>query len=202
MKKLRLGVLGSGRGSNFVALAEAVEAKRVAAEFVFGGSDGAGAKILEEFRARGISPWVCPAGKYRTKLEPEMEEELAKKMVAAGVELVVLAGYMRVVKEPLLQSFAGRMINLHPSLLPAFPGLRAWEQAWRAGVKETGCSVHWVSEVVDGGSVIRQKRVEVRAGESAEELHERIQAAEHELLPEVVGDLARGHVAWAQDPRR
>jgi phosphoribosylglycinamide formyltransferase 1 len=105
------------------------------------------------------------------------------------------------VKAPLLEKFAGAMINIHPSLLPAFPGLKAWEQAWRAGVKETGCTVHWVNEVVDGGSVIRQGRVEVRPGESAEELHQRIQAVEHRLLPEVVGDLAAGKIPWEKDPR-
>ena len=195
-------MLGSGRGSNFVALAEAVKAGQVAADFVLVGSDQADAKILEEAKARGVRTWVCPQGKYQTKLEPEIEEELGRKLVDAGAELVVLAGYMRVVKVPLLEKFSGAMINIHPSLLPAFPGLKAWEQAWRAGVKETGCTVHWVNEVVDGGSVIRQGRVEVRPGESAAELHQRIQKAEHRLLPEVVGDLAEGRIPWGKDPRK
>ena len=201
MRRLRLGVLGSGRGSNFVALAEAVKASQVAADFVLVGSDQADAKILDVAKERGVRTWVCAKGKYRTHLEAEIERELANQLREAGADLVVLAGYMRVVKAPLLEKFAGAMINIHPSLLPAFPGLKAWEQAWRAGVKETGCTVHWVNEVVDGGSVIRQGRVEVRPGESAEELHQRIQAVEHRLLPEVVGDLAAGKIPWEKDPR-
>ena len=202
MRKLKLGVLGSGRGSNFVALVAAVAEGKVAAEFVVVGSDQADAKILEEAKKRGIPTVVCPKGKYRTKLEEEIEEGLAEKMVKAGVELLILAGYMRVVKEPLLKRFEGRMINLHPSLLPAFPGLRAWEQALGAGVKETGCTVHWVNEVVDGGSVIRQMRVPVQKGDTAELLHARIQKAEHRILSEVVRDLAEGKVSWPKDPRR
>ncbi|MDA0859306.1 MAG: phosphoribosylglycinamide formyltransferase [Verrucomicrobia bacterium] len=201
MRRLRLGVLGSGRGSNFVALAEAVKAGQVAADFVLVGSDQADAKILDVAKERGVRTWVCAKGKYRTHLEAEIERELANQLREAGADLVVLAGYMRVVKAPLLETFSGAMINIHPSLLPAFPGLKAWEQAWRAGVKETGCTVHWVNEVVDGGSVIRQGRVEVRPGESAEELHQRIQAVEHRLLPEVVGDLAAGKIPWGKDPR-
>jgi phosphoribosylglycinamide formyltransferase-1 len=202
VRKLKLGVLGSGRGSNFVALTAAVAEGKVAAEFVVVGSDQADAKILEEAKQRGIPTVVCPKGKYRTKLEEEIEAGLAEQMVKAGVELLILAGYMRVVKEPLLKRFEGRMINLHPSLLPAFPGLMAWEQALRAGVQETGCTVHWVNEVVDGGSVIRQMRVPVQKGDTAELLHARIQKAEHRILSEVVRDLAEGKVSWPKDPRR
>ncbi len=197
-----MGVLGSGRGSNFVALAAAVAEGKVAAEFVVVGSDQADAKILEEAKQRGIPTVVCPKGKYRTKLEEEIEVGLAEQLVKAGVELLILAGYMRVVKEPLLKKFEGRMINLHPSLLPAFPGLRAWEQALDAGVQETGCTVHWVNEVVDGGSVIRQMQVPVRKGDTAELLHARIQEAEHRILSEVVRDLSEGKVSWPKDPRR
>ena len=166
------------------------------------GSDQADAKILEEAKKREIPTVVCPKGKYRTKLEEEIEEGLAEQMVKAGVELLILAGYMRVVKSPLLSRFGGAMINIHPSLLPAFPGLRAWEQAWKAGVKETGCTVHWVNELVDGGSVIRQTRVPVEVGDSSETLHGRIQEAEHCLLPEVVRDLAEGQIPWLKDPRK
>jgi len=202
VRKLKLGVLGSGRGSNFVALAAAVAEGKVAAEFVVVGSDQAEAKILEEAKQRGIPTVVCPKGKYRTKLEEKIEVGLAEQLVKAGVELLILAGYMRVVKEPLLKRFEGRMINLHPSLLPAFPGLRAWEQALDAGVQETGCTVHWVNEVVDGGSVIRQMRVPVQKGDTAELLHVRIQEAEHKILSEVVRDLAEGKVSWPKDPRR
>ena len=185
-----------------MALAKAVEMGELDAEFVLVGCDQAGAKICEEAEGRGIRTWVCPKGKYQTKLEPEIEEELGRRLVDAGAELVVLAGYMRVVKAPLLDRYRGAMVNIHPSLLPAFPGLKAWEQAWQAGVKETGCTVHWVNEVVDGGSILRQTKVAVRQGESAEELHRRIQEAEHRLLPEVVMDLAEGRIPWLKEPRK
>ncbi len=185
-----------------MALAGAVERGEVEAEFVLVASDRAEAKILAEAKARGISTWVCPRRVGQTKLEPENEEELAQRLAEVKTDLVVLAGYMRVVKAPLLNRFGGAMINIHPSLLPAFPGLRAWEQAWKAGVKETGCTVHWVNEVVDGGAVIRQRRVAVEVGDNPEKLQARIQGAEHELLPEVVGDLAQGKIAWGKDPRR
>lgn len=202
MKKLRLGVLGSGKGSNFRALVEALQEKGVPAEVVMVASDRAEAGILEWAKEFKIPTWVCPRGKWQSKLEAEIEEALAKKLLEAGVELVVLAGYMRVVKEPLLRSFSRRMINIHPSLLPAFPGLRAWEQAYQAGVEETGCTVHWVSEVVDGGAIIRQSKVRVESGDNAEKLHARIQVAEHKLLPEVVMDLALGRIEFFRDGKR
>jgi phosphoribosylglycinamide formyltransferase-1 len=106
------------------------------------------------------------------------------------VELVVLAGYMRMVKEPLLEAFAGRIINIHPSLLPAFPGLDAWKQALAAGVAETGCTVHWVDKGMDTGPIIAQRKVPVLPGDTPETLHARIQAQEHEVYPQVVGTLA------------
>lgn len=202
MKPLRLGVLGSGRGSNFVALAEAIRAGEVPAEIVLVASDLGDAAILNQARDRKLPIHVCRCGAFRTRLEPEIEKELAKTLAKAGAELVVLAGYMRVLKEPLLRRFAGRIINIHPSLLPAFPGLRAWEQALKARVTQTGCTVHWVNETVDGGAVIRQAKVPVQTGDTAESLHARIQEAEHRLLPEVVRDLATGKISWAEDPRR
>jgi len=202
VRPLRLGILGSGKGSNFLALARAIQAGVVPAEVVCVASDQSQAGILELARGMGLRIFVCRSGSFQTKLEPEIEEELAEELSRAGAELVVLAGYMRVVKAPLLRSFGGRIINIHPSLLPAFPGLKAWEQALRAGVKETGCTVHWVNEVVDGGSTIRQLKMPVQPGDTAESLHDRIQTAEHRLLPEVVRDLASGKIAWERDPRR
>jgi phosphoribosylglycinamide formyltransferase-1 len=102
----------------------------------------------------------------------------------------VLAGYMRMVKEPLLAAFQGRIINIHPSLLPAFPGLEAWKQALAAGVAETGCTVHWVDRGMDTGPIIAQRRVPVLPGDTAEGLHGRIQVAEHEVYVEVVRGIA------------
>jgi len=202
VKPLRLGVLGSGQGSNFVALAEAIRHGEVPAEIVLVASDLKDAAILEHARKLNLPTHACRRGAFRTKLEPEIERELAEALVSAGVELVVLAGYMRVLKKPLLEIFSGRIINLHPSLLPSFPGLKAWEQALKARVTQTGCTVHWVNETVDGGAVIRQARVPVKTGDTAESLHGRVQEAEHRLLPEVVRDLATGKIPWAEDPRR
>jgi len=202
VKPLSLGVLGSGKGSNFVALAEAIRQGEVPAEIVLVASDRADAAILTLARERKMAVYGCSRGAFRTKLEPEIEGDLAQALASAGVELVVLAGYMRVLKSPLLGKFPGRIINIHPSLLPSFPGLHAWEQALKARVEQTGCTVHWVNEQVDGGSVIRQVKVPVRAGDTPESLHARIQEAEHRLLPEVVRDLAEGRIPWPEDPRR
>ena len=201
MNPLRLGVLGSGQGSNFVALAEAIHRGEVPAGIVLVGSDREDAGIVRHARERGFSIHLCRPGPFRTKLEPEVEKELAKALISAGVQLVVLAGYMRVLKQPLLDRFPGRILNIHPSLLPSFPGLKAWEQALQAGVSQTGCTVHWVNQTVDGGTVIRQAKVPVKAGDSAGLLHARIQEAEHRLLPEVIRDLANGKIPWPQDPR-
>ena len=201
MKPLRLGVLGSGKGSNFVALAEAIQQGEVPAEIVLVASDFPEAAILNHARERKLPVYACRKSSFRTKLEPEIEKELAEALVAAGVDLVVLAGYMRVLKEPLLGKFSGRIVNIHPSLLPSFPGLKAWEQALQARVTQTGCTVHWVNETVDGGAVIRQVKVPVKAGDTAASLHARIQEAEHRLLPEVIRDLATGKIEWREDLR-
>lgn len=201
MKPLKLGVLGSGKGSNFVALAEAIQAGEVPAEIVLVASDWQEAAILGHARERGLPTYACRRGSFQTKLEPEIEEELAIAFEKAGSELLVLAGYMRVLKTPFLRRFSGRIINIHPSLLPSFPGLRGWEQALKARVTQTGCTVHWVNETVDGGAVIRQEKVMVRSGDTAESLHARIQEAEHRLLPEVVKELAERRISWPADPR-
>jgi len=202
VRGLRLGVLGSGQGSNFVALVRAIERDKIPAEIVMVGSDRAEAKIVEHAKKLNLPKVVCRKSNFLTKLEPEIEEELAVALEKARVDLLVLAGYMRVVKDPLLRKFGGRIINIHPSLLPAFPGLRAWEQARLAGVKEAGCTVHWVNSQVDGGEILRQETVPVLAGDSAESLHGRIQEAEHRCLPQVVRELAEGKISWAEDPRK
>lgn len=202
MRPLRLGVLGSGQGSNFQALAEAIRQGQVSAEIVLAASDLADAGMLAHARGLGLPVHICRPSAFRTKLEPEIEGDLARALTTAQVDLVVLAGYMRVLKAPLLAAFPGRILNIHPSLLPSFPGLKAWQQALQARVAQTGCTVHWVNETVDGGEVIRQAVVKVRPGDTAESLHARIQEAEHRLLPEVVRDLATGKIPWAEDPRR
>jgi phosphoribosylglycinamide formyltransferase 1 len=194
---LRIAVLGSGRGSNFLALAGAIDRDEVPAQVVLVASDLPSAPILQHAQARKMPTYLCPASRFKTKLEPEIESSLAQAIEKSGAELVVLAGYMRVLKSPLLQPFAGRILNIHPSLLPAFKGLEAWKQALEAGVNETGCTVHWVDDSLDGGPVIRQEKVPVLPGDTAFSLHARIQEAEHRLLPSVVADLAKGAISWA-----
>jgi phosphoribosylglycinamide formyltransferase-1 len=125
-------------------------------------------------------------------MEPEAEQRLADLLRDADVEYLVLAGYMRMIKAPLLEAFPRRIVNIHPSLLPQFPGLEAWAQALAAGVRETGCTVHWVDAGMDTGPIIAQARVPVLPGDSAESLHARIQEQEHRLYPEVLRQIAEG----------
>lgn len=187
---LRLGILGSGKGSNFRAIADAIAAGTVAAETRIVLSDIETAGILTLARERGLRAEYLAPGRFRTKLEPEAEARLIDLLRAADVELVVLAGYMRMIKAPLLEAFPQRIINIHPSLLPAFPGLEAWKQALAAGATETGCTVHYVDSGMDTGPIIAQSRVPVLPGDTAETLHARIQVAEHELYPQVIRQLA------------
>lgn len=190
-RPLRLGVLGSGRGSNFVAIADAIAAGTLNAEIVLVASDLAGAPILEEAKRRHLPVYACPPSRFKTKLEPELETELARRLREVEADYVILAGFMRVVKPPLLEAFPRRIINIHPSLLPAFPGLRSWEQALNAGVPETGCTVHWVDANIDSGPILGQARVPVLPGDTAETLHARIQVEEHKLFPEVLRKLSQ-----------
>ena len=179
----RLAVLGSGRGSNFVAIQEAIVAGRLNAEIAIVLSDVPDAPILDHARRFDIPSAALPGSPFRTKLGPDAETVLCETLQSVGVGWVVLAGYMRVVKQPLLGLYPDRIINIHPSLLPAFRGLRAWEQALAAGVKETGCTVHFVNEQVDAGRIIAQQKVPVLPGDTAASLHARIQEAEHQLYP-------------------
>ncbi len=187
----RLAVLGSGKGSNFVALQEAIAAGRLEARIVLVVSDLPDATILARARTMNLPVATLPPSPFRTKLSPEGELALVELLRKNEVEWVVLAGYMRVVKEPLLSAFPNRVINIHPSLLPAFKGLRAWEQAIAAGVKETGCTVHYVNQDIDAGEIIAQRRVPVLPDDTPETLHARIQIAEHELFPEALAKAFR-----------
>jgi phosphoribosylglycinamide formyltransferase-1 len=190
----RIGALGSGKGSNFVAITDACHAGSVPAEIVLVLSDVAEAGILAHARERQIPARFISPGKFRTKLDEQAEAACIEALIAARVDLVVLAGFMRVLKDSFLSAFAGRIINIHPSLLPSFPGLHAWKQALEHGVKVTGCTVHFVDAGVDSGPIIGQQTVAVLDGDSAETLHQRIQVAEHELYPRCVAALARGEV--------
>jgi phosphoribosylglycinamide formyltransferase-1 len=188
----RIAVLGSGKGSNFVALQEAIAAGHLDAKIVLVASDLPDAAILTRATAFGLPTATLAPSPFKTKLSPEGEIALVELLRAHEAEWVVLAGYMRVVKEPLLAAFPNRVINIHPSLLPAFKGLRAWEQALAAGVAETGCTVHFVNQDIDAGEIIAQQRVPVLPGDTAQTLHARIQVAEHELYPSALRKVFRG----------
>ena len=190
MKKLVLGILGSGKGSNCRAILEQISAGKLAAEARLVISDVFDAGILDIACEFGVPNMFLPPGKFRTRLEPAVEMELANLLLDNGVELVVLAGFMRVLKEPMLNAFPRRIINLHPSLLPKFPGVEAWKQALDAGEKITGCSVHYVDAGIDSGEVIAQRKVPVMPGDTPETLHARIQVAERALYPEVIARFA------------
>jgi phosphoribosylglycinamide formyltransferase-1 len=188
---IRIGILGSGKGSNFRALAEAHRAGTLGCDPVIVVSDIEGAGILDLAREFGVPARFVAPGPFRTKMTPESETELVRLLQESGVDFVVLAGFMRVIKEPLLTAFPGRILNIHPSLLPAFRGLEAWRQAVEAGVAEAGCTVHLVDAGVDTGKILGQSRVPVLPDDSAETLHARIQVAEHELYPRMVREFAQ-----------
>jgi phosphoribosylglycinamide formyltransferase-1 len=179
----RIAVLGSGKGSNFVALQEAILAGNLNAQIVLVASDLPDAAILARAAKFGLPTATLPPSPFKTKLSPEGELALVDLLRKHAAEWIVLAGYMRVVKAPLLDAFPNRIINIHPSLLPAFKGLHAWEQALAAGVPETGCTVHYVNRDIDAGEIIAQQRVPVVPGDTPETLHARIQVAEHLLYP-------------------
>lgn len=141
----------------------------------------------------GVPAAFIDPAPFKTKLEGAGEERFIAAVRACEPDLVVLAGFMRVLKPGFLNAFAGKIINLHPSLLPAFPGLDGIGQAWRAGVAETGCSVHYVTADVDAGEIIAQARVPIVPGETIESLAEKVHAAEHQLLPAVIARLSRKH---------
>jgi len=193
-RTFRIGILGSGKGSNFVALADACASGAIAAEIALVLSDVADAGILEHARQRGLPARHIAPGQFRTKLDDAAEQQYVRALTEAGVDLVALAGFMRVLKHQFLSAFAGRVVNIHPSLLPAFPGLEAWKQALDHGVKVTGCTVHYVDAGVDSGPIIGQQTVPVLDDDTPESLHRRIQVAEHELYPRCVAALAEGRV--------
>ncbi len=187
-------MLGSGKGSNLVAIAEACAAGEIPAVIAVVLSDAADAGILTQARARGLTAEFIPPGRFRTKLDEEAEQAFIGRLVAAEVDLVVLAGFMRILKGEFLRAFSQRVVNIHPSLLPAFPGLEAWQQALEYGVKVTGCTVHLVDQGIDSGPIIAQEAVPVLPGDTPAQLHERIQQAERRLYPQVVGALAEGKI--------
>lgn len=191
MKRVRIGILGSGKGSNCRALLERIGSGSLPAEVRVVISDVLDAPILQIAREFSVPNAYLPPGHFRTRLEPAVEQELVKMLQDAEVELVVLAGFMRVLKTPMLEAFPRRIINIHPSLLPKFPGLESWKQALEAKETMTGCTVHYVDDKIDHGDIIAQREVPILPNDTAESLHARIQIAEHELYPAVIERLSR-----------
>ena len=176
----RIAVLASGRGSNFRALCEGDTGRgRVALVL----SDVPDAPVLKRAGQLGVEALHMHPGKYRTRFELDREAEWTDAMRDRGVELVCLAGLMRILKGPMLSAYRGRIMNIHPSLLPSFPGLHAQRQALEYGVKVSGCTVHYVDEGVDTGPIIVQRQVPVMDDDDEESLSERILEQEHIAYP-------------------
>ncbi|WP_027363292.1 phosphoribosylglycinamide formyltransferase [Desulfotruncus alcoholivorax] len=184
MNKINLGVLASGRGSNLQSIMDACESGRIPARVAMVISDNSGAFALERARRAGIKAEFIDPEDYSGKAD--FERKIVEVLQQNDVELVCLAGYMRLVGKGLLAAFNERIINIHPALLPSFPGLHAQEQAWNYGVKFSGCTVHFVDEGMDTGPIILQAVVPVYASDTAETLAERILEQEHKIYPEAV----------------
>ena len=192
--RLRIGVLGSGKGSTFAAIADARAMGRLPVEISLVLSDVADAGILEQARQRGIPAQHITPGDYRTKLDENAEAAFIEALRVARVDLIVLAGFMRILKGDFLRAFTNRVINIHPSLLPSFTGLAAWKQALDYGVKITGCTVHLVDQGIDTGRILGQSAVPVLPEDSPDSLRHRIQETEQSLYPEVLRQIALGEI--------
>ena len=187
--KTKIAVLGSGKGSNFVSLAKACDDGILPAEITLVISDVEDAKILDQAKKFGIPNKFINPGKYRTKLDNAAETNYIKTLKDFEVQWVALAGFMRILKGDFLRAFEQKVINIHPSLLPAFPGLEAWSQAFDYGVKVTGCTVHLVDHGIDTGRILAQGVVPVLEDDTSTTLHQRIQKEEHRIYPRTLARL-------------
>jgi len=192
--KIRLGVLASGRGSNLQAIIDNIEAGRLDAEIAVVISDVSDAQALERARKHGINAVYMDPGKFKTFLEPEVEKRYVACLQEHRVDLVVLAGFMRILKKDFLEAFSGRIMNIHPALLPSFPGLEAQRKALEHGVKISGCTVHFVDAGTDTGPIILQTAVPVLEDDSAETLAARILKEEHRIYSEAIQLFAQGRL--------
>ncbi len=187
----RLGILLSGRGTNFVAIAEAIASGNLpGAEIAVVISNKAGAPGLAEARLRGLPAFAV---EVRGKSREAQDAEIVARLRAHEVDLVILAGYMRLLTPAFIAAYPERILNIHPSLLPAFPGLHAQQQAFEHGVQLTGCTVHFVDEQLDHGVIVMQRAVPVDVDDDAETLSDRILVAEHALYPEAIRRVLSGN---------
>ena len=193
MSKLHLGVLGSGAGSNMQSVVDAIAAGELDAEVSLVLADFPDAKILDRAARHNIPHQYLDCAPFKTKLEGAAEDECIRLLKEAGVDTVVLAGFMRIVKPKLLAAFPNRVLNIHPALLPAFPGVHSWTQALDYGCKVAGVTVHFVDAGTDSGPILVQKAVPVLEDDTPETLHARIQVQEHLAYPEALRIVARGN---------
>ncbi|TCM95817.1 phosphoribosylglycinamide formyltransferase-1 [Paenibacillus sp. BK033] len=193
MGTLRIAVFASGQGTNFQALADAVRQGGLDATIELLVCDKPAAPVVERARKAGIDTFVFVPKEYPSR--QAYETEILAELQRRGIELVVLAGYMRIITSVLVEPYYGRMINIHPALLPAFPGVNGIGQALEYGVKVTGVTVHYVDGGMDSGPIIAQSAVEVQDGDTVDTLGQRIHEAEQQLLPQVVQWIAEGRVA-------
>ena len=192
-------ILGSGRGTNAEAiirsqLSQLLGNAEVHAIF----SDNEESGILQVAENYNVDGYYLDGGSFKTKLDERTEQVWIEKIMKCKPDLIVLAGFMRVLKPAFIKAFNGAIVNLHPSLLPSFKGLRAIERAFEYGVKISGCSVHWVSEEIDSGKIIGQTPVRIMQGDTIEMMSQKIHAAEHMLLPSVIRDLSIGAVPFPE----
>jgi phosphoribosylglycinamide formyltransferase-1 len=195
VKRLPIGILGSGKGSNCRAILECIRSGDLAAEARVVISDVLDAPILDIAREFSVANAYLAPGQFRTRLQLEAEEELVEILREAGVHLVVLAGFMRVLHAPMLEAFPRRIINIHPSLLPKFPGLEAWKQALAGGETVTGCTVHYIDDKIDHGQIVARQEVAILPDDTPESLHARIQIAERELYPAAITEFCEKYAA-------
>lgn len=192
MKTLKIGVLASGRGSNFQAIIDAIETGHIHAQIQLLVTDNPEAFSLERAKKHGIEHMVMGPKEYGSR--DEYFRDIAAVLKTRGVDLVILAGFMRIVGKPLLEVYPNRVMNIHPALLPSFPGLHGQKQANDYGVKISGCTVHFVDEGMDTGPIIIQAAVPVKDDDTEATLSERILRLEHKIFPEAIKLFSEGRI--------
>ena len=189
-------ILGSGRGSNAEALLKAEQTRQLGgAQIAALVSDQAEAGILELGDRFSVPALYIDPGQAGARLTPEAESAYSERIQTFSPRVIVLAGFMRIIGSHFIEAFKGRVLNLHPSLLPSFKGANGIRDAFEYGTKVTGCTVHWVTPELDAGPIIAQKSVRIEASDTLPLLEKKVHAAEHQLLPEVVAGLSRGELA-------
>lgn len=191
---MKIAVFASGSGTNFEAIAQAIQEKKINGELVLLFSDKKQAYVLERAEKFGVPSVAFSPKDFASK--EEYEKKLLELMKENQVELIVLAGYMRIIGPALLEAYPEKIVNIHPALLPNFPGMHGIEDAFKAGVAETGVTVHYIDAGVDTGPIIAQEKVRIEKEDTLASLEEKVHAVEHQLYPKVIADIAnqtRGH---------